>query len=164
MTKQESKKYETISRLLAGEIFEGTNDINFNGEYNGISPSGTVALDLSHATLTRNDNDNHAFWILNNGMLKYANDSYLANGGMNALTFKGVNLDLRNGVTSNIPLYGVSLNNNSNIFLDVDLENSKMDSLNPSQVILGGGKLKVAGLNLLSEAKDNLTTINFTLI
>lgn len=145
-----------------GVTFEGTNDINFNGEYTGVSSSGTVALDLGNATLTRGGNDNHAFWILNSGILKYANDSYLANGGMNALTFNGGNLDLRNGVASNIPLYGISLSKDSNIFLDVDLANSKMDSLDPSRVTAGGGKLKVAGLNLLSEAKDNLTTINFT--
>lgn len=147
---------------ICGVKFEGTNNINFNGEYNGISASGTVALDLGNATLTRNGNDNHAFWILNSGILKYANDSYLANGGMNALTFNGGNLDLRNGVASNIPLYGISLSKDSNIFLDVDLANSKMDSLDPSRVTAGGGKLKVAGLNLLSEAKDDLTTINFT--
>ena len=145
-----------------GVTFEGNSNINFNGEYNGISPSGTVALELGNATLTRNGNDNHAFWILNSGTLKYALDSYLSNGGMNALTFKGGNLDLRNGQASNIPLYGIDLSKDSNIFLDVDLANSKMDSLNPSQVNANGGKLKIADLNLLSDAKNNSTTISFT--
>lgn len=150
--------------MTGGVRFEGNSNsnINFNGEYNGISPSGTVALELGNAILTRNGNDNHAFWVLNSGTLKYALDSYLSNGGMNALTFNGGNLDLRNGQVSNIPLYGISLSKDSNIFLDVDLANSKMDSLNPSQVNANGGKLKIADLNLLSDAKDNSTTINFT--
>ena len=82
--------------------FEGNSDINFNGKYKGMYPSETVALDLKNATLTRSDNDSHAFWLLNSGTLKYANDSYLANGGRNAITFNGGNLDLRNGVASNI--------------------------------------------------------------
>ena len=150
------------SSRVGGVTFEGSNDINFNGEYTGVSPSGTVALDLGNATLTRSGNDNHAFWILNSGTLKYANDSYLANGGMNAITFNGGNLDLRNGVASNIPLYGLALNSNSNIFVDVDLANKTMDNLSANNSSYTGGTLNVAGMNLLSDAINDFTSINFT--
>lgn len=146
----------------SGVRFEGNSDINFNGVYNGISPSGTVALDLENATLTRGDKDSHAFWILNNGTLKYYDDSYLANGGMNAITFNGGNLDLRNGVANNIPLYGLALKSNSNIFVDVDLANKSMDKLTAENSSYTGGKLNVAGMNLLSDAINDFTSINFT--
>lgn len=146
----------------SGVRFEGNSDINFNGVYNGISPSGTVALDLENATLTRGDKDSHAFWLLNSGTLKYYDDSYLANGGMNAITFNGGNLDLRNGIASNIPLYGLALKSNSNIFVDVDLANKSMDKLTANNSSYTGGKLNVAGMNLLSDAINDFTSINFT--
>ena len=146
----------------SGVRFEGNSDINFNGVYNGMLPSNTVALDLENATLTRGDKDSHAFWILNNGTLKYYDDSYLANGGMNAITFNGGNLDLRNGIASNIPLYGLALKSNSNIFVDVDLANKSMDKLTANNSSYTGGKLNVAGMNLLSDAINDFTSINFT--
>lgn len=142
--------------------FEGNSDINFNGVYNGMLPSNTVALDLENATLTRGDKDSHAFWLLNSGTLKYYDDSYLANGGMNAITFNGGNLDLRNGIASNIPLYGLALKSNSNIFVDVDLANKSMDKLTANNSSYTGGKLNVAGMNLLSDAINDFTSINFT--
>lgn len=142
--------------------FEGNSDINFNGVYNGMLPSNTVALDLENATLTRGDKDSHAFWLLNSGTLKYSDDSYLANGGMNAITFNGGNLDLRNGVASNIPLYGLALKSNSNIFVDVDLATKSMDKLTANNSSYTGGKLNVAGMNLLSDAINDFTSINFT--
>ena len=146
----------------SGVRFEGNSDINFNGVYNGMLPSNTVALDLENATLTRGDKDSHAFWLLNSGTLKYYDDSYLANGGMNAITFNGGNLDLRNGVASNIPLYGLALKSNSNIFVDVDLANKSMDKLTANNSSCTGGKLNVAGMNLLSDAINDFTSINFT--
>lgn len=142
--------------------FEGNSDINFNGVYNGMLPSNTVALDLENATLTRGDKDSHAFWLLNSGTLKYSDDSYLANGGMNAITFNGGNLDLRNGIASNIPLYGLALKSNSNIFVDVDLATKSMDKLTANNSSYTGGKLNVAGMNLLSDAINDFTSINFT--
>lgn len=146
----------------SGVRFEGNSDINFNGVYNGMLPSNTVALDLENATLTRGDKDSHAFWLLNSGTLKYSDDSYLANGGMNAITFNGGNLDLRNGIASNIPLYGLALKSNSNIFVDVDLANKSMDKLTANNSSYTGGKLNVAGMNLLSDAINDFTSINFT--
>lgn len=150
------------SSRVGGVTFEGTNDINFNGEYIGSSASSTAKVDLGSATLTRNSNDTHAFWILNSGTLKYANDSYLANGGMNAITFNGGNLDLRNGIASNIPLYVLELNANSNIYVDVDLANQTMDNLSASNTNYNGGTLNVAGMTLLSDAINDFTSINFT--
>lgn len=146
----------------SGIRFEGNSDINFNGVYKGMLPSNTVALDLENATLTRGDKDYHAFWLLNSGTLKYYDDSYLANGGRNAITFNGGNLDLRNGVASNIPLYGLALKSNSNIFVDVDLANKSMDKLTANNSSYTGGKLNVAGMNLLSDAINDFTSINFT--
>ncbi len=145
-----------------GVTFEGDSDINFNGEYTGVSPSSTAKVNLGSATLTRGGNDNHAFWNLTSGTLKYSDDAYLANGGMNAITFNGGNLDLRNGVASNIPLYGLALKSNSNIFVDVDLANKSMDKLTANNSSYTGGTLNVAGMNLLSDAINDFTSINFT--
>lgn len=147
---------------VGGLKFEGDSNINFNGEYTGISPRATVALNLGNATLTKNGNDTLAYWNLNSGTLKYVKDSYLANSGLNAIVFNGGNLDLRNGIASEIPLAGLVLNANSKIFVDVDLANKTMDKLSAKHTICSGGTLNVAGMDLLSDAKDDFTSINFT--
>ena len=150
--------------LNGGTKFTGNSDINFNGEYiNTLNRSNTkVHVDLNGATLTKNGADENANWNLNSGTLKYLNDSHLANGGNNSIYFNGGNLDLRNGIASEIPLANLGLSANSNIFVDVDLANKTMDKLTTNSFSHTDGKLNVAGMTLLSDAKDDITTINFT--
>lgn len=150
--------------LNGGTKFTGNSDINFNGNYiNELNRSGTkVLVDLNGATLTKDGVDENANWYLHSGTLKYLNDSDLANGGNNSIYFNGGNLDLRNGITSEIPLANIGLTANSNIYVDVDLANQTMDKLTASNSSYTSGKLNVAGMTLLSDANDEVTTINFT--
>lgn len=150
--------------LNGGTKFTGNSDINFNGEYiNTLNRSNTeVHVDLNGATLTKNGADENANWNLNSGTLKYLKDSHLANGGSNSIYFNGGNLDLRNGIASEIPLANIGLTANSNIYVDVDLANQTMDKLTATNSTYTSGKLNVAGMTLLSDAKNDVTTINFT--
>ena len=150
--------------LNGGTKFTGNSDINFNGEYiNTLNRSNTkVHVDLNGATLTKNGADSYANWNLNSGTLKYLNDSHLANGGNNSIYFNGGNLDLRNSIASEIPLANLGLSANSNIYVDVDLANKTMDKLTTNNFSHTDGKLNVAGMTLLSDANDDVTTINFT--
>ena len=145
-----------------GTKFTGNSDINFNGNYKAFYNNQEIHVDLNGATLTKDGADEKANWNLNSGTLKYLNDSHLANGGNNSIYFNGGNLDLRNGIASEIPLANIGLSANSNIYVDVDLANKTMDKLTSNNSTYTSGKLNVAGMTLLSDANDDVTTINFT--
>ena len=145
-----------------GTKFTGNSDINFNGNYKAFYNSQKIHVDLNGATLTKDGIDKNANWYLHSGTLKYLNDSHLANGGNNSIYFNGGNLDLRNGIASEIPLANIGLTANSNIYVDVDLANKTMDKLTSNSSTYTSEKLNVAGMTLLSDANDDITTINFT--
>lgn len=75
-------------------------------------------------------------------------------------------MDLRNGVTSGLEIASLTLSKDSNLYLDVDLANKTMDNITHIYDNNGGtykgGTLNIAGLTLLSDAVDDVTTINFT--
>lgn len=147
----------------SGEVFfKGNSDINFNGVYHGNNKNTYV--DLNDATLTRDGKDNNVNWNLVSGTLKYLKDSDLSYNWGNVINFRGGNLDLRNGVASEIYLGNLQIldNKTSNLYVDVDLANKTMDKLLPTHIGAIDGKLNIAGMNLLSDADDDVTTINFT--
>ena len=136
--------------------FKGGN-VQFNGKFD---PAMGV---VDGSTVTRSGADTGIDWTLTSGTLYYTNDSYL-NNSTNSVTFNGGNLDTRNGVVTTFNLANMTLNasTNSNFYADVDLANKTMDNFGTTPVVDNGGKLHVAGLNLISDAADVNTSINFT--
>jgi len=110
------------------------------------------------------------FTINNGGILGFTKDSYLNNDNTNTLNFNGGSLNLINGVASTITLNSLNFSATSNsdstalLFVDVDLANKAMDKLvsikTPS--VGSGAILSIAGMHLLSDAKGDNTSINFT--
>ncbi|MBQ3312109.1 hypothetical protein IJG72_08535 [bacterium] len=102
------------------------------------------------------------------GVLNYSNDAILYDsnhhtpGMLNTINFNGGTLNTMNGAATNFQLANMSLNGVSTFYGDVDLANSRMDRFTVSNPVSGLGTLNVAGLNLISDAKTDLTTINFT--
>ena len=138
--------------------FKGGN-IKFNGAFD---PAMGV---VSGATLTRSGADSGIDWTITNGTLLYTNDSFLnSSTAPNSITFNGGNLDTRNGAATTFALSGLTLNpgTTSNFYGDVDLANRTMDKFTVENDVTGSGKLNVAGLNLISDASEDKTTINFT--
>lgn len=143
-------------------MFEG--DIDFNGLFD------PATSEVNGGTLTRNGYDDEISWKLNGGTLRYTNDNYLFNPvrhftsyGLNSMEFNGGALDLRNGAASTILLSDITLNADSNIYLDADLANETMDNFSASPATVKGGYLNVAGIKLLSDSKYKSTvSINFT--
>ena len=135
--------------------FKGGN-VQFNGKFD---PAMGV---VDGSTVTRNGQDDGIDWTLTNGTLYYTNDTYL-NKNTNSVIFNGGNLDTRNGVVTTFNLANMTLNaGTSNFYADVDLANQTMDNFGSTPVVDNGGKLNVAGLNLISDAANVNTTINFT--
>lgn len=119
---------------------------------------------------THNANVSQVDFSLNDGgLLTFTKDSYLNNDNTNLLHFNGGSLNLMNGAANTINLQELSFaaaTNNvvvSNMYVDVDLANKTMDKLQATTTNVGSGSiLNVAGMKLLSDAKDDNTSINFT--
>lgn len=139
----------------------GDGDIHLNG----VLDPATVITTASN--VYRNSYDEAITWNLLGGTVHYSKDDYLYNAAhhsgalMNTLNFYGGSLDLRNGSANTINLAALNLYSTSNLYLDVDLANKKMDRFE-APVTVSGGTLNVAGLQLLSDSLQPETNINFT--
>ncbi len=164
---------------------------SINGKNNKVKFSGDVdfggffdpAIADVEGNLTRGDYDDEITYNLNSGMLKYESDKYLydeakhthsvgetrqednkfadGNYALNSVNFNGGLLDIANGEVSNIKLSKLSLSKESNIHVDADLANKTMDTLT-ADTIEANAKLNIAKLNLISDATEETTEINFT--
>lgn len=147
------------SAAVGNEVkMSGDGTITFNGE---IHP---VTLVNENKNTVHNNYVNGATYNLKSGTVSFTKDEYLnGNGTSNNLIFNGGTLNLANGVTSDISLNELSLNSNSNIMVDADLAAGKMDTISADKVneIADGINLNVSGINLISDAKDKTTVINF---
>lgn len=147
------------SAAVGNEVkMSGDGTITFNGE---IHP---VTLINENNNTVHNNYVNGATYNLKSGTVSFTKDEYLnGNGTANNLIFNGGTLNLANGVTSDISLNELSLNSNSNIMVDADLAAGKMDTISADKVneIADGINLNVSGINLISDAKDKTTVINF---
>lgn len=171
---QEGKTITLSREVKSTDSTSPTNDYLYNSL--DLEGDGTINLDgkLTQTTVNVNGSnvirnasgvDFNTYWNLNNGGVLYIpNDNVLST--QSHLNFNGGTLDLRNGVTSGLEIASLTLSNDSNLYLDVDLANRTMDNIthiydnNDGTYI--GGTLNIAGLNLLSDAVDDVTTINFT--
>ena len=140
------------------------NEITMKGDgtilYNGIVDP--VTLTNENARTIHNNKIQDVTYNLNSGMVGFSNDNYLSNGN-NSLVFNGGTLTVANGAVNPINLEALSLNADSNIAVDADLANSKMDTISANTYNFANDdvKLNVSGINLLSDAKTDNTTINF---
>lgn len=161
LTTQNSKSI-TINNDIRST--NAANEITMKGDgtitYNGIVDP--VTLTNENARTIHNNKIQDVTYNLNSGMVGFSNDNYLSNGN-NSLAFNGGMLTVANGAVNPINLEALSLNANSNIAVDADLANSKMDTISANTYSFANDdvKLNVNGINLLSDAKTDNTIINF---
>ena len=103
------------------------------------------------------------------GVVNFTNDTTLYDAGhhtaamLNTINFNGGSVNTINGVVTDFQLANMSLTGTTNNFYaDVDLANQTMDKFTVANPVTGTGTLNVAGLNLISDAANVNTTINFT--
>ena len=157
-------------------------DVKFSGLFD---PATAEVGDSKNVTqLVRSGYDDEITYNINkNGTLSYEKDIYLYDASkhthsigetrdennaftdgkyaLNSLNFNGGDLDIRNGAVSDIKLAHLTVSQESNLYLDADLANKKMDTLTADTVTVQA-KLNIAGLNLISDATQDETVINFT--
>ncbi|MBQ2645478.1 hypothetical protein IJG14_07920 [bacterium] len=112
-----------------------------------------LTVDMDASNVYRYNRDEEIVWNLNGGVLHYANDNYLSGYG-NTLNFNGGSLDLMNGAATNINLAALNVNANSNIFVDVNAETQKMDTLSAGTYNVNAN-LNVAGMNIFGTPVAN---------
>ncbi len=148
-------------------ILGDNNIVDFSGEvdFTGLFDPATANV---KGNLTRGGYDDDITYNIT-GTLTYTNDKFLYDAekhgseyALNSLNFKGGQLNIVNDEASEIKLTKLSLNETSTIALDADLENKKMDRFSADTVVDGSGKLNISKINLISDAKDAETVINFT--
>lgn len=112
--------------------------------------------------------------VINNDMSGFKGDTNLYNGtlkiGQNGNFFGSQNfnvhggtLDLANGITQPMAFNNLNITSNSlGLIIDADLAASKIDTISANNTITEAGKINVTNINLLSDALDQLTTLNFT--
>lgn len=161
LTTQNSKSITINNDIRSSNV---ANEITMKGDgtitYNGIVDP--VTLTNENARTIHNNKIQDVTYNLNSGMVGFSNDNYLSNGN-NSLVFNGGMLTVANGAVNPINLEALSLNANSNIAVDADLANSKMDTISANTYNFANDdvKLNVNGINLLSDAKTDNTIINF---
>jgi len=167
--------------------FNGTKDINVTGDIksNDVNNTLTIAAGtvVNHAglldplttevngTLNRTSGyDETVTYNVNaGGKLNFpTNDTTLYDAShhtaamLNTINFNGGSVNTINGFVTDFQLANMSLNGTSNFYADVDLANQTMDKFTVANPVTGTGTLNVAGLNLISDATDTTTSINFT--
>lgn len=159
----------TDVKLSNSSILGKGNVVDFNGnvEFSGFFDPATANV---NGNLIRDGYDDEITYNINkDGTLKYANDMHLydlvehnGNYALNSINFNGGMLDIANGKASEIKLASLNLGQESNVALDTDLANKTMDRFSDDTVVKGTAKLNISKLNLISDAADEETTINFT--
>lgn len=176
----------TDVKLKNSAIMGLGNKVFFYGQvdFSGFFDPATATVE---GNLNRDGYDDEITYNLNSGTLKYTDDKYLYDSSMhtheageagrdenndnkfadekyalNSVNFNGGMLDIANGAASEIKLAKLTLSKESNIALDADLANKTMDRFSDDTVIEGTAKLNISKLNLISDATEEKTTINFT--
>ena len=151
-----------INSMVIGTEDAGTDEnlanINVNGNGVGsVNVNGDAKVQYSNIAMNTG------------GTLHFAKDTGL--DVSNALNFNGGTLNMLNGVVSDLQVKSIDVNANSNLFVDVDLANQRMDNFlkgdgtnNINQVgsIADGTFLNIAGMKSISEAGEDGATILFT--
>lgn len=158
----ENNKSITVNDKISSA--NSSNELNLNG-------NGTITFAGIAQKLTLNNNNSNTVhntyvdgvnYNLNSGMVTFAKDEYLnGQGNKNTLNLNGGTLNLANNSVGTIDLAAININSNSNIMLDADLAQEKMDKITADSATANKDAiLNVSEINLLSDATKDKVEIN----
>jgi hypothetical protein len=158
-----------VTNVSLGEnsqILGHGNAVTFDGSVDFAGYFDPAAATVK-GTLARSGYDDKITYTILGGTLTYAKDQYLYDDsskyGLNTILFKSGTLDLANGKASTIKLAELSLSGKNDVRLDADLAGKTMDNFGQTKVAVEeGAQLNISKLNLVSDAADETTVINFT--
>ena len=151
------------------------NNANYQGNVNFNNGVSNVNLNVYNGNANANSQVSNSTITTLGGTIKFSNDDYLGTtatntSDLNNLVLNGGTLDIRNGVVSNIKLDNFTLQSNTNMKVDVDVVNEKMDNLlqenigdgTGANVNIAGGSININDMNLVKENKKDTANILFT--
>lgn len=153
----------TIGGKIQGENATNINNMLFAaGDKINLQSIDNMGVNQSATNLNLQGLSNNVNWTLFGGTLFAQNDAYIGNGS-NKLTFNGGNLNLINNQSSVINLAGMTLDNDTNVYLDLDLKNQTIDRFafnNTDDLTANANHLNVQYVNFLNN-KTALTGENY---
>lgn len=155
----------TIAGKIQGENATNTNNILFTiGDKINLQSIDNMGVKQSATNLNLNGLSNNVDWTLLGGTLFAQNDGYLGNGS-NKLSFNGGDLNLINNQASVINLAGMTLDNDANVYLDLDLKNQTIDRFgfnDTNDLTANANHINVQYINFINN-KTALTAENYTI-
>ncbi len=155
---------------VSGTDYNG--NVNFNG---GVK---SVNMVVHNGMATANSQVSNSTVTTQGGTMKFTKDEYLGTSAsknepgvlLNNLVLNGGTVDIQNGVVSNIALDSFTLQNTTNMKVDVDVVNEQMDNLLQSNIGDGAGSginitngnLNISDMNLVNEGEKESANILFT--
>lgn len=116
-------------------------------------------LAMKNGNITLNKQVTGSDIEIDKATVNVASDNLLNNLNVNVLSDSTFNY--ANNSINHISFNSLKLNGNMNLAVDVDLANKSMDTISAASVDAGTNNINVNKMNLLSDAKDNKTSINF---
>ncbi len=151
------------------------NNANYQGNVNFNNGVSNVNLNVYNGTANANSQVSNSTVTTQGGTIKFSNDEYLGTtatntSDLNSLVLNGGTVDIRNGVVSNIKLDSFALQSNTNMKVDVDVVNERMDNLlqenigdgTGANVNIANGSINISDMNLVNEGEKESANILFT--
>ena len=131
-------------------------EIKINDKLSGVAGS---VLDINGGTVNLAKEVSGLDIVANGSNINLQQDNLF--NGLNFTANENSTLNLANNTVGTMSLNSLTLNNNLNLGVDVDLANSSMDRISANTYNLNDYIVNISKINMLSEAKQEVTTIQF---
>ncbi len=168
----------TINEDLVPVVNVNYDNADYTGNVNFNARVSNVNLVVHNGTANANAEVANSTVTTQGGTMRFTNDNYLGtveshNSGhnLNNLVLNGGTLDIQNGVVSNIALDSFALRSNTDMKVDVDVVNEKMDNLLQENIgdgttsninITDGANINISDMQLVNEGEKDSANILFT--
>lgn len=158
----ENNKSITVNDKISSANSSNELNLNGNGKITFAGIAQKLTLNNNNSNTVHNAYVDGVNYNLNSGMVTFAKDEYLnGQGNKNTLNLNGGTLNLANNSVGTIDLAAININSNSNIMLDADLAQEKMDKITADSATANKDAiLNVSEINLLSDATKDKVEIN----
>ena len=135
---------------------DGDGEFTFNDRLTGVAGA---KLNLNNANANFNKEVSALDVNMNNSTANLGADNLM--NGLNMTVNTASNINMVNNAVGNMHLSNLTLNDNLNLDVDVDLANKSMDRISADSYNLGENKVNVSHMNLTSDATEAKTNIQF---
>ena len=168
----------TINSDLVPVVNVNYDNADYTGNVNFNAKTSNVNLVVHNGTANANAEVANSTVTTQGGTMRFTRDEYLGTvasrddgHNLNNLVLNGGTLDIRNGVVSDIAMDSFALRSNTDMKVDVDVVNEKMDNLLQENIgdgtvsninITDGASINISDMQLVNEGEKDSANILFT--